>query len=274
MKKNILKKLFGLDGKVIVLAGGAGQIGFSAAVALVEAGAQVAIADLDMEMARDKCRGLASEVRDKIFLHKTDVTSEKSVQNCWRTVRKKLGKIHGVVNCFHYKGNARKLDTKSNFFAPLAEYPLEAWEKVHAVNLRGTFLMCKTAIPYFRENGEGVILNLSSTYGNLSPNKNIYGESGINSPVAYASSKAAIINLTRYMATHLADDKIRANVLSPGGVLNNQSPEFLRNYTQLTPLKRMAVTGDYHAAIIFLLSPGSAYMTGANLVVDGGWTAW
>ncbi|MGH2648427.1 MAG: SDR family oxidoreductase, partial [Ginsengibacter sp.] len=130
------------------------------------------------------------------------------------------------------------------------------------------------AIPYFKENGQGVIVNVSSTYGNVSPNKSIYGNSGINSPVAYATSKAAIINLTRYIATHLADENIRANVLSPGGVFNNQSEEFLKNYTNLTPLKRMANAEDYQGAILYMMSDASKYMTGANLIVDGGWTAW
>ncbi len=120
----------------------------------------------------------------------------------------------------------------------------------------------------------GVIINISSTYGNVSANKNIYGTSGINSPVAYGTSKAALINLTRYMATHLADKNIRVNCLSPGGVFNNQSEEFLKNYTALTPLKRMAKAEDYQGAILFLMSESSSYMTGANLIVDGGWTAW
>lgn len=118
------------------------------------------------------------------------------------------------------------------------------------------------------------IVHISSTYGNVSANKSIYGNSGINSPVAYATSKAALINLTRYMATHLADKGIRVNCLSPGGVFNNQSPEFIANYTRLTPLGRMAQPQDYQGAILFLMSDASAYMTGANLIVDGGWTAW
>jgi NAD(P)-dependent dehydrogenase (short-subunit alcohol dehydrogenase family) len=134
--------------------------------------------------------------------------------------------------------------------------------------------MSQKIIPYLKENNGGVIVNVSSTYGNVSPNKSIYGDSGINSPVAYASSKAAIINLTRYIATHMAEHNIRANVLSPGGVFNNQTDEFHKNYTALTPLKRMAVAEDYQGAILFLMSNASQYMTGANLIVDGGWTAW
>ncbi len=134
--------------------------------------------------------------------------------------------------------------------------------------------MSQGAIPFFRKNKGGVIVNISSTYGNVSANKSIYGDSGINSPVAYGTSKAALINFTRYLATHLADQNIRANCLSPGGVFNNQSEEFISNYTRLTPLGRMAEAEDYQGAILFLMSDASRYMTGANLIVDGGWTAW
>lgn len=134
--------------------------------------------------------------------------------------------------------------------------------------------MSQAAIPYFKKQKNGVIVNISSTYGNVSPNKSIYGNSGINAPVAYSSSKAAIINLTRYIATHMAEHGIRANVLSPGGVYNNQTEEFLKNYKALTPLSRMATAEEYQGAILFLMSDASSYMTGANLVVDGGWTAW
>ncbi len=134
--------------------------------------------------------------------------------------------------------------------------------------------MSQKAVPFMKLNGGGVIVNISSTYGNVSPNKSIYGKSGINSPVAYATSKAAIINLTRYLATHLAEYNIRANVLSPGGVFNNQSEEFLDNYKALTPLRRMANAEDYQGAILYMMSDASKYMTGANLIVDGGWTAW
>jgi NAD(P)-dependent dehydrogenase (short-subunit alcohol dehydrogenase family) len=144
---------------------------------------------------------------------------------------------------------------------------------VHDVNLKGSFLMAQAAIPLMKKAGGGVIVNISSTYGNVSANKSIYGNSGINSPVAYATSKAALINLSRYIATHFAEAGIRCNTLSPGGVFNNQSEDFLKNYTALTPLGRMAAAEDYQAAIVFLMSPGSSYMTGANLIVDGGWTA-
>ncbi len=272
---NLVKQLFNLQHKVIIVAGGAGQIGFSFCTILADAGATVIIADLDLEMAENKISQLKDRViKEKLHAIKLDVTQTVEISNFYKEVRAKFGKIYGLVNCFHFKGNSRQLDTTSNFFADFEDYPEEAWNLVHDINLKGSFLMSQKAILYFKENGQGVIVNVSSTYGNVSANKSIYGNSGINSPVAYATSKAAIINLTRYIATHLADQNIRANVLSPGGVFNNQSEEFLKNYTNLTPLKRMANAEDYQGAILYMMSDASKYMTGANLVVDGGWTAW
>jgi NAD(P)-dependent dehydrogenase (short-subunit alcohol dehydrogenase family) len=271
----LVESLFGLNEKLIVVAGGAGQIGFAMSIILADAGALVIVADLDIEMAKNKIRGIQeNEIRKNLIPVKLDVSKKEDVEIFFRNISEKNGALYGLVNCFHFKGNARKLDTTSNFFADFENYPLEAWDQVHDINLKGTFLMSQKAIPYFKENGQGVIVNISSTYGNVSANKSIYGKSGINSPVAYATSKAAIINLTRYIATHLAEYNIRANVLSPGGVFNNQSEEFLENYKALTPLKRMASAEDYQGAILFLMSDASRYMTGANLIVDGGWTAW
>lgn len=272
---NLVYQLFGLEGRVIIVAGGAGQIGFAIATILADAGAEVIIADLDIEMGENKLSAVTEpSLKSKLHLLQLDVSNILEIENFYKKAREQYGKIYGLVNCFHFKGNSRKLDTSSNFFAAFEDYPVEAWDKVHDINLKGTFLMSQKAVPYFKENGAGVIANFSSTYGNVSPNKSIYGNSGINSPVAYATSKAAIINLTRYMATHLADQNIRANVLSPGGVYNNQSEEFINNYKSLTPLKRMANAEDYQGAILYMMSDASKYMTGANLVVDGGWIAW
>jgi NAD(P)-dependent dehydrogenase (short-subunit alcohol dehydrogenase family) len=272
---NTAADLFKLKDRVVIVAGGAGQIGFAFCTILADAGAMVIIGDVDVEMGNEKIRSLQNEsLKKKIAVYPLDVSSPDSITAFLKTVRSAHGKLYGLVNCFHFKGNSRKLDTTSNFFSGFETYPLEAWDKVHDINLKGSFLMSQSAVPYLKENQGGVIVNVSSTYGNVSPNKSIYGDSGINSPVAYATSKAAIINLTRYMATHLADENIRVNVLSPGGVYNNQTEEFVKNYCNLTPLKRMAKAEDYQGAILYLLSDASAYMTGSNLVVDGGWTAW
>ncbi len=272
---SIVNKLFDLKDRVIIVAGGAGQIGFSFCKILADAGAKIAIADIDTEMAHDKIAKITEEhIQQNISVFPLDVSSKSEVIDTIKKIEEALGNIYGLINVFHFKGNTRKLDTSSNFFAGFEDYPEEAWDLVHDVNLKGSFLMAQAALPSMKRNGKGVIVNISSTYGNVSANKSIYGQSGINSPVAYATSKAALLNLTRYQATHLADHNIRANCLSPGGVFNNQAEEFLTNYTNLTPLKRMANEDDYQGAILFMMSDASSYMTGANISVDGGWTAW
>lgn len=271
----IVDQLFDLTDRVIVLAGGAGQIGFKMATALADAGGTVAIADLDTEMAEQKIREITDvELASRLKVYSVDVSSKNNVDELFKRIESELGDPYGLINCFHFKGNSRRLDTTSNFFAGFEDYPEEAWDQVHNINLKGTFLMSQAVIPYFKKKRKGVIVNISSTYGNVSPNKSIYGDSGINAPVAYSSSKAAIINLTRYIATHMAEYGVRANVLSLGGVYNNQSEDFLKNYKALTPMARMASAEEYQGAILFLLGDASSYMTGSNLVIDGGWTSW
>lgn len=268
MKK--ITELFSLEGKNVVVAGGAGQIGFAMVQILFDAGANIYIADLDVEMANQKLNK-HENLKGKVNVIKLDVSNSNSLDD----FHKQLAgiNVHGLVNCFHFKGNTRKLDTSSNFFSCFEEYPEEAWDLVHDVNLKGSFRLSQKLLPKMKNCGAAIV-NVSSTYGIVSANKSIYGNSGINSPVAYATSKAALINLTRYMATHLADSGIRVNCLSPGGVLNNQSEDFIKKYCEKTPLKRMANAEDYQGAILYLISNASSYMTGANLVVDGGWTAW
>lgn len=265
--------IFSLNNKTIIIAGGAGQLGFHFATIAAQYNAYVTILDIDINNAGSKIEKLSKSLRDKIILNEVDVCSEDSVKDYFHKLNKSTP-VYALVNCFHYKGNTRKLDTKSQFFAPLEEYPLEQWENVIDVNLTGTFLTTKYAIPHLQTAKNSVILNVSSTYGNVSPNPSIYGNSGINSPISYASTKSGIINMTRYLAVHLAQYNIRVNCLSPGGIFNNQSEEFVEKYKKLTPLCRMSNVDDYTAGFLFLLSESNSYMTGSNIIIDGGWTAW
>lgn len=260
-----IDELFRLEGKTAVVVGGAGLIGAPLCAILGEAGATVVMVDANRELAERESVRVASETGARLLPRSIDITDEASVQqlaeDCWHEHRQ----IDILVNAAHYKGGA--------FFAPLGQYPLDAWRKVVDVNLTGAFLTCREfGGRMFAGNG-GTIVNISSTYGIVSADPRIYGESGINSPVSYAATKSGLLNMTRYLAIHWRP-KVRANVLVPGGVEAGQNPEFIRNYCERTPLGRMARRDDYQGALLFMCSAASQYMTGAVVTVDGGWTAW
>ena len=168
---------------------------------------------------------------------KVDVAKEKNVLKVLNKINRKYKKIDVLINVFHFKGH-RKLKPFDNFFNEFHNYPLKTWKKTIDVNLNGLFIVCQNVL------------------------KNML-------------KKAAIINFTKYIATHYADKNIRANVLSPGGIDNvNQSKYFKREYNKRTPMKRMANVNEFNETVLYLISSASRYVTGSNLVVDGGWTAW
>jgi NAD(P)-dependent dehydrogenase (short-subunit alcohol dehydrogenase family) len=250
------------DGKVALVTGAAQGIGSAIAKQLLTAGAQVVLNDRTPEQVEAGIQRIGGS-QPRLFGAAADVTNRAEVEAMIAAAIAHFGRLDIVVN------NAGLYPV-----TPVLDMTESEWDTVLGVNLKGTFLMSQAVIPYFKKKRKGVIVNISSTYGNVSPNKSIYGNSGINAPVAYSSSKAAIINLTRYIATHMAEYGIRANVLSLGGVYNNQSEDFLKNYKALTPLERMASAEEYQGAILFLLGDASSYMTGSNVVIDGGWTSW
>ena len=151
---------------------------------------------------------------------------------------------------------------------------MKYWNKAIDVNLTGVFLCCQKIGKVMVKQRKGVIINISSTYGLVAPDQRIYGKSGQNSAAFYATTKSGILNLTRYLASYWQRKGIRVNTLSPGGVEKNQDPDFIKKYSERTPLGRMAKKDEYIGPIIFLASEASSYMTGSNLIVDGGWTAW
>ena len=161
-------------------------------------------------------------------------------------------------------------------YLPFEEFPSDVWASSIAVNLTGAFYCCREFGRQMVKQNKGVIVNIASTYGIVGADQRIYGKNKINSPISYAAAKAAIINMTRYLASYWHGKNIRVNTLSPGGVLDKkyQDKDFIKRYSEKTILGRMANKEEYNGAILFLLSDASSYMTGANLVVDGGWTAW
>lgn len=267
--------IFNLEDNNIFIIGGAGQIGLRSCEILYDAGANIFVVDAVSEAVfrneRNAARISISKLKNFKYFQ-IDITDENQVQNL---VEEFSSDIDVVINHAHFKGDPAHLVPFSPFFAQIEDYNTKFWSDTINTNLDGLFITTKHFGNKMIKQKHGVFVNTSSTYGLVSPNHNIYGNSGINSPISYATTKAAILNFTRYIATHWAKHDIRANCLSPGGVHNDgQSKEFQQKYKQQVPINRLANDTDYQGAILFLSSPASSYMTGANLIVDGGWTAW
>ena len=277
MKSNKYKDtIFSLEGKNALVIGGLGQIGINSVKILLDAGAAVEVVDIVTELDNERAKELKSLYKkNNLTFSKINITNEEEVNKKIEKTSKNFSSIDILINHAHFKGDPQFLKPHSQFFSSFENYPFDVWKQTIDVNLNGLFLITKAVGNLMKKKKSGVIINTASTYGIVSPNKSIYGDSGINSPVAYAVTKAAIINFSRYLATHWADYNIRVNTLSPGGVDNlGQSDNFKKNYSKLTPLNRLSKENEYQGAILFLASKASSYMTGSNLVVDGGWTAW
>jgi NAD(P)-dependent dehydrogenase (short-subunit alcohol dehydrogenase family) len=268
-----VKNLFDLSGKVAIVTGALGLLGKQHCFALSEAGANIVVADLN----ETDCQQFAVSLPVHSIGIGVDITDKKSIENLRDKTLNEFGKIDILVNnaaindMFENPLSAAELSMFEN-------YPLEMWQKSIDVNITGTFLCCQIIGKIMADNGKGSIINIASTYGMVGPNQSIYkkpdGTQSFYKSPSYPTTKGAIINFTRFLAAYWGNRGVRVNTLSPGGVENNQDDYFIKNYSAKTMLGRMALPEDYKGAIVFLASDSSSYMTGANLVVDGGWTAW
>lgn len=264
---SLLDRLFGLNDEVAAIVGGAGRIGKAICRALAFAGADVAIVDIDGEAADALAEELRTTTGRRLLSLAIDATCEEQLAEAVAKIGRQLKPPTMLVNSAQFRG--------AGFYSSNVEdYPREAWDNVIQTNLTAVQLACQAFGRSMIAHGGGRIVNIASTYGLVSADPRIYGASGINSPVAYGAAKAGVIQLTRYLAVHWRDKNIRVNCLAPGGVFDNQSPEFVANYCDRTPLGRMAEPEDYQGAVLFMLSRASDYMTGSVVTVDGGWTAW
>lgn len=265
---------FDVSGRVVVLTGGGGLLGSAYAQSLGEAGARVVVADIDGVAAAR----VAGAVRGEGALAvEADLTRPDHVQRLLRRTLEVHGRVDALVN------NAA-LDPKfdaagaATHVVEFEDYPLAAWQQGLAANLTAPFLLSQAFIPaLLAAGGRGTIVNVASTYGIVAPDQRLYddgqGTRGIKPPT-YPVTKAALLGLTRYLAAYYGDRGLRVNALAPGGVFAGHDDGFVQRYAWRTPLGRMARRDEYCGALQFLLSDASSYMTGACLVVDGGWTAW
>jgi NAD(P)-dependent dehydrogenase (short-subunit alcohol dehydrogenase family) len=264
--------IFSLRDRVAIVTGACGLLGRQHCDALARAGAKVVVADLDESEA-----GLvAAEIGKGHLALSLDVTNQESLQSARRRILETYGQIDVLVN------NAAINDMFENPLLAAEQsmfehYPLDMWDRSWRVNVSGVFLCSQVFGGVMAERGSGSIINIASTYGIVAPDQGIYrddtGRQSFYKSPAYPVTKSAVIGFTKFLAAYWGKRNVRVNALSPGGVENGQEEWFKQNYANKTPLGRMAVPSDYKGAIVFLASDASAYMTGANLVVDGGWTA-
>ncbi|MGI9146243.1 MAG: SDR family oxidoreductase [Chloroflexota bacterium] len=273
--------LFRLDGRVALVTGGAGLLGRRYCEALLEAGARVVIGDLDGVRAEALARQLSESHALGL---KLDVTDQASVRDAVSATVDRFGAVHTLVNnaALTVRGGSERL-SPADYFAPFEDYRRDVWDQAINVNLTGMLLCAQAAGRQMlaQDPPGGVIVNISSTYGVVAPDQRLYegvkspyAEAGFNTPVSYAVTKTAVLGLTRYLATYWGRKNIRVNALTPHGVYDNHDDSFVRNFVYRSPLGRMARNDEYRGALLYLVSDASSYMTGANLIVDGGWTAW
>lgn len=260
-------RLLDLSGKVIAITGGAGMLAGAFARSLCRAGARVALLDRSEEGVTTRVRELTSEGAPDSIAIVVDLTDEAAVDRAFAAITERTSRLDGLVNNAATKS--------SHFYSRLEALPADEWRQVLDVNLTAMFLCAKAAIPHLRAAGGGTITNIGSIYGLVSPDPRIYDGLSIETPAVYSASKAGVFGLTRYIAAYHAPDGIRCNMVTPGGVSDGtQSEEFVRRYSARVPMARMALANEIAAAVLFLTSDASSYVTGHNLVVDGGLTAW
>lgn len=275
--------IFSLEGRVAIVTGACGLLGTQHCEALAAAGARVVVADLDEEAGRRVAERLpvgataaGSEESAGHLAIGLDVTSITSLQTAKARILDKYGRIDVLVNnaAINDKFEDPLLAGQQSMFE---NYPLEMWDRSWKVNVSGVFLCSQVLGGVMAEQGGGSIINIASTYGIVAPDQSIYrneaGEQTFYKSPSYPVTKSAVIGFTKFLASYWGNRNVRVNTLSPGGVENQQDVFFKENYSRKTLLGRMATPSDYKGAIVFLASDASGYMTGANLVVDGGWTA-
>ena len=275
--------LFDLTGRVAVVTGGAGLLGSEFCQTLFEANATTIIADINELAATDLAGSLnesvkSGEIEPRAIPMVVDIATKRSVGTLFEKVAEDHKQVDILVNAaaIDPKFDPESLGASNSEFG-FEDYPLELWKHALDTNLTGIFLCCQAAGKLMKAQGRGVIVNVSSIYGMVGPDQRIYQSDEKPErykPAYYSTTKAGILGLTRYLAAYYRNKNIRVNALTPGGVFNEHDQEFVDIYSSRTILGRMGEKNEMNGALLFLASDASTYMTGSNLVVDGGWTAW
>jgi NAD(P)-dependent dehydrogenase (short-subunit alcohol dehydrogenase family) len=263
-----LRELADLRGRVGLVTGGAGHIGSVLGEALAELGCAIVVLDLDRE-SNDVAQRIHQTFDVETMALPIDLSDEKAVRSVSEQVLERLGRLDILINCAAMVGTS---DLKG-WVTPFSEQSSAAWRMAIETNLTAPFVLTQACAPALAESTHGSVINIGSIYGLAGPDLSLYEGTGMGNPAAYAASKGGLLQLTRWLATVLAPD-VRVNSVTSGGVWRNQPESFSTRYVARTPLKRMATEEDLKGAVAYLASDLSSYVTGHNLVVDGGWTTW
>ena len=269
MHMRTISQLLDLTGRQAIITGGAGHLGLVAGEALVELGATVALLDVEAAGCRENTKRLCRRRRGSAIAHAVDLRDEGATRAAVREAIAQLGGLAILVHCAAYVGTGA-LD---GWAVPFDRQTIEAWDAAMRVNVTSVFVMVQEAKDTLAASGKGSVIVFSSIHGVVSPDYRLYAQTKMTSPVGYGVSKSGLLQLMRTLATTFAP-QIRVNAISPGGVWRNQPKTFHQRYVARTPLGHMATEEDLKGAVVYLASDLSTYVTGHNLVVDGGWTAW
>ena len=272
-----VKQLFDLTGRVAIVTGGAGLLGYHHGAILAAAGAHVVLLDLPTADPAARAKELTDAHGVECVGLATDITSETSLSDVNHQIIERFHRIDILIN---NAANNPKVEDGNTAWSRLENFPLEIWDADLRVGLTGAFLCSRIFGAEMAKRKSGVILNVASDLAVIAPDQRLYRVDGLPEdqqpvkPVTYSVVKSALLGLTRYLATYWSNANIRVNAISPGGVFNDQPEVFLSRLKQLIPMERMADRTEYQGAILFLCSDASSYMTGTNLVIDGGRTCW
>jgi NAD(P)-dependent dehydrogenase (short-subunit alcohol dehydrogenase family) len=264
-----LAELMSLRGRVALVTGGGGHIGMAIAEALAELGCDVCLLDRNGDALPSAKAHLTQRWNVRVEPLAIDLEDEEQRLSVPVEVTNLFGRLDVLVNNAAFVGDSEL----KGWAVPFEEQRVDTWRRALEVNVIAAFQLSQVCAPLLRGRGAGAIVNVSSISGVVGPDMELYAETSMGNPAAYAVSKGGIIQMTRWLATVLSPD-VRVNCISPGGVFRNQPTPFVDRYSQRTPLKRMATEQDFKGAVAFFASGLSSYVTGENLMVDGGWTAW
>lgn len=271
---------FNIKGHICIVTGAAGLLGYKHTEAILEGEGIPVLLDINYEkLSQEKQYFENKYPNSNIEIFKTDITNRQELEKVRDELLKKYNRIDVLIN---NAANNPKMESKSDNMGAIRFHnlPIDIWNNDIAVGLTGAFLCCQVFGKVMEDNNSGVILNISSDYGIISPDQRIYRKEGLREeeqtvkPVSYSVTKHGIIGLTKYLATYWAPNGIRVNTLCPASLYNNQPTEFVNKLSKLVPLGRMSNPEEYPATILYMISSASSYMTGATVILDGGRTIW